>query len=88
MVTVVGDNFILCWNFSNPLMSILYRNVRFVLKTKTPDVFLLTAFVIDVISSPALFLFWQKYGRNVPSRKILMWINGAAVNTARDPTVV
>ena len=32
----IGGNFIFCWNFSNPSMSILYRNVRFVLKTKNP----------------------------------------------------
>ena len=32
----IGVNFICCWNFSSPWMSILYRNVRFVLKIKTP----------------------------------------------------
>ena len=31
----LGGNFIFCWNFSNIWMPILYRNVRFVLKTKT-----------------------------------------------------
>ena len=30
----IGGNFILCWNFSNTSMSILYRNLRFVLRMK------------------------------------------------------
>ena len=41
MVAVVssnptGGNYIFCWNFSKTSVSILYRNARFVLNTKTP----------------------------------------------------